>query len=72
MTTLDKLKPGQRAIIRNLKQSPLTIKMMEMGLLPGKEVVLNFRAPFGDPLAVQVAGYNLSLRLSEAKLVELV
>ena len=45
---------------------------MEMGLLPGKSVRFNFKAPFGDPISVQVAGYQLSLRLDEAKLVEVV
>jgi ferrous iron transport protein A len=42
-----------------------------MGLLPGKEVKFNYRAPLGDPISVQISGYNLSLRLDEASQVEI-
>ena len=72
MKTLATMVPGERRIIRQLKPSPITVKLMEMGLLPGKAVRFNFKAPFGDPIAVQVAGYQLSLRLDEADLVEVV
>ena len=72
MTTLDKLKPGQRGIIHAITDSDLTPKLLEMGLLPGKEVIYQLRAPLGDPIAVRVSGYQLSLRLDEAHLVELV
>ncbi|MEO0333202.1 MAG: FeoA domain-containing protein, partial [Bacteroidota bacterium] len=72
MKTLAMMVPGEQRIIQQLKPSPITIKLMEMGLLPGKSVRFNFEAPFGDPISVQVAGYQLSLRLDEAKLVEVV
>lgn len=42
---------------------------MEMGLLPGKAVTVLFRAPLGDPIAIDVNGYILSLRLDEAALI---
>jgi ferrous iron transport protein A len=71
MKTLDQLKPGERAVIKNIKSSPLTIKLLEMGLLPGKEVRFNFSAPFGDPISVRISGYNLSLRIDEASQVEI-
>ncbi len=45
---------------------------MEMGVLPGKTVLFNYKAPLGDPIAVQLAGYQLALRLEEAELVEVV
>jgi ferrous iron transport protein A len=72
MKTLDTLKPGETGTIRNIKSSTLTIKLMEMGLLPGKKVRYNFKAPLGDPISVQISGYNLSLRIEEAHLIELV
>ncbi|MEM8966830.1 MAG: FeoA domain-containing protein [Bacteroidota bacterium] len=72
MKTLAMMVPGEQRIIQQLKPSPITVKLMEMGLLPGKSVRFNFKAPFGDPISVQVAGYQLSLRLDEAKLVEVV
>jgi Fe2+ transport system protein FeoA len=43
---------------------------MEMGLIAGKEVRVLFRAPFGDPIAIDVHGYVLSLRLDEAGLIQ--
>lgn len=43
--------------------------MMEMGLVEGKKLKVLFRAPFGDPIAVDVDGYVLSLRKNEAELV---
>ena len=43
--------------------------MMEMGLVEGKKLEVLFRAPFGDPIAIDVDGYTLSLRKDEAQLV---
>jgi ferrous iron transport protein A len=71
MKTLDKLKAGDSAVIKSISPSPITIKLMEMGLLPDKEVRLNYRAPFGDPIAVTISGYSLALRLDEANKIEL-
>ncbi|WKN42499.1 FeoA family protein [Tunicatimonas pelagia] len=70
MKTLAKMRPGERRVIQQLKPSSVSIKLLEMGLLPGKTVRFNFSAPFGDPISVQVAGYQLSLRLDEADLIE--
>lgn len=39
---------------------------MEMGCIPGEEVVVEQVAPLGDPISIRVAGYSLSLRLNEA------
>ena len=39
---------------------------MEMGCLPGEEVRIERIAPLGDPIAINVAGYQLSLRKREA------
>lgn len=72
MKTLDQLKPGEHAVIKNIKSSALTIKLLEMGLLPGKEVKYNYRAPLGDPISVKISGYNLSLRIDEASQVEII
>ena len=71
MTTLDQLKPGQTGKIINVKSSDITIKLLEMGLLPGKTIRYNFKAPLGDPISVQISGYSLSLRNDEAALIEI-
>lgn len=40
---------------------------MEMGCIPGEAVVIENIAPLGDPIAIQVAGYSLSLRKNDAR-----
>jgi ferrous iron transport protein A len=72
MTTLDQLKLGESGVIANIKPSEISIKLLEMGVLPGKLIRYAFKAPFGGPMAVQISGCTLSLRLDEAKLIELV
>jgi Fe2+ transport system protein FeoA len=45
---------------------------MEMGLVVGKKLKVLFKAPFGDPIAIDLGGYVLSLRLDEAKLINVI
>ena len=70
---LSELKPGQEGIIKEFNSDEISLKLMEMGCVPGERVLLEQVAPLGDPISVNVAGYHLSLRLSEAEhiLVEL-
>lgn len=63
---LSQLKPGQKAIIREFDNNEIFLKLMEMGCLPGERITIEQVAPLGDPISVSVAGYSLSLRLSEA------
>ena len=67
--TLSSLKKGERAIISSFTDEELQLKLMEMGCLPGEEVVVERLAPLGDPMAIRVAGYTLSIRLDEAEAV---
>lgn len=64
---LSELKPGQEGIIREFKKNEIFLKLMEMGCVPGESVLLEQIAPLGDPISVSIAGYHLSLRLSEAE-----
>ena len=66
---LSNIKDGEFAIIRELKNSSFKVKMMEMGLVEGKNIQVLFHAPFGGPIAIDVEGYTLSLRKDEAELV---
>jgi ferrous iron transport protein A len=63
---LSDLKQGQRGRIASFSSSELELKLMEMGCIPGEEVVVEQVAPLGDPISIKVAGYLLSLRKSEA------
>lgn len=64
--SLAKLQKGQEAIIKSFTNNALSLKLIEMGCLPGERIVLSKIAPLGCPLAIHVAGYELSLRKEEA------
>ena len=70
MPTLATVKKGQRFNVKQITTSAITAKLVEMGLYVGQEVEVLFKAPLGDPIAVNVGGYVLSLRLNEAELIE--
>lgn len=61
--------PGEVVTIAGLSESSLKPKLMEMGLIAGKKIKVLFLAPFGDPMAIDLGGYVLSLRLDEASLI---
>lgn len=46
-------------------------RMMDLGLMPGTEVQVMRKAPFGDPIVVQVRGFQVSFRMSEARCIEI-
>ncbi len=63
---LSDLNKGEKAIIQSFDQDEIYLKLMEMGCVPGEEVVIENRAPLGDPISIKIAGYALSLRQEEA------
>jgi ferrous iron transport protein A len=64
---LSELLPGERGMILSFKNEDLYLKLMEMGCVPGEEIIVEQIAPLGDPICIQVAGYHLSLRQEEAE-----
>ena len=65
--SLDRLSTGHaRAITDVVGGDAVSIRLLEMGLTPGEQVRVIGRAPLGDPLEVEIRGYRLSLRHSEA------
>lgn len=72
MALLSDLQEGQKAKITGyVKHNPKTLqRLLEMGLTKGKDVKAIKKAPLGDPIEISIRGYQLSLRLSEAELVE--
>lgn len=66
---LSELAIGESATISEFTDQEMSVKLMEMGCLPGELVKLEQVAPLGDPIAITVAGYKLSLRKSEAATV---
>ena len=63
---LSDLKPGQEATIHSFTSEEIHLKLMEMGCLPGEKISIQKIAPLGDPVSVNIAGYQLSLRKNEA------
>jgi len=60
------MKPGESAIISGFTDEQLSVKLLEMGFLPGTAIRYNFSAPFGDPICVNLSGMDISLRRDEA------
>ncbi len=70
--TLDMLKTGQSAkILRINGMGGLRHHLLDMGLTPGTTVTLRKVAPMGDPIALLLRGYDLTLRLDDAKQIEI-
>ena len=71
-TNVSEMKPGDIGIIAGFTDEYLSVKLMEMGCLPGIPIRFNFTAPLGDPVCISVSGYELSLRLEEAATISIV
>ncbi len=68
--TLNNLKEGDRAVILNIGgQGEFRRRLLEMGFMPGSEILVERYAPLRDPIELLVKGSHLSLRREEAKLV---
>ena len=63
------LKLGQEAIVRELLETPLSLKLLEMGFMPGTKIKLLRKAPMGTPLYLKVNGHYMALRNEEAEAV---
>ena len=68
VTTLDKLKIGHDAVIKeiNCENKALRQHILDMGLTPGVEVTLIRTAPLGNPLELRLRGYELTIRKEDA------
>ncbi|MFQ9556141.1 MAG: FeoA family protein [Oscillospiraceae bacterium] len=70
--TLDELKIGSSAVITAVGgDGALRCRLLDMGLTPRTRVTLQKVAPMGDPIEIRVRGYELTLRVEEAKKIEI-
>lgn len=69
-TTLNILKKGEKAIIKDFDVDSVPLKLLEMGCLPGNVVELLQIAPFGDPLYLNINGSHVAIRIETAKEIE--
>lgn len=71
--TLNEMKAGERAVVVGLGCSgALRRRIIDMGITPGAVVILRKAAPMGDPLEINVRGYELSIRRAEAKEIRVI
>ena len=71
MRTLRDVKIGESVKVKSLKgEGPVKRRIMDMGITKGVEINLRKIAPLGDPIEVNVRGYELTLRKSEAENIE--
>ena len=70
--TLKELKIGESAVIDTVGGTgELRQHFLDMGLIPGEKVTLVKFAPMGDPMELQIHGYELTLRLDDAARIEI-
>ena len=72
MKTLREAKIGQTVKVARLNgEGAVKRRIMDMGVTKGTEIYVRKVAPLGDPIEVTVRGYELSLRKSDAAMIEL-
>lgn len=70
--TLKELETGKSAVICTVGgKGALRQHFLDMGMIPGAEVTVVKLAPMGDPMELQIHGYELTLRLAEADQIEI-
>ena len=69
---LSELKIGEHAVIESILDEGLSLRLYEMGCLPGVNVFMQNIAPLGDPMVIKVGDYLLGLRKNEASKVSIV
>ena len=71
MKTLKDVKVGETATVARLHgEGPVKRRIMDMGITKGVEVFVRKMAPLGDPMELNVRGYELSVRKSDAAMIE--
>ena len=73
MKTLKDIKVGDRCVVSKLHgEGPVKRRIMDMGITKGVEIQVRKVAPLGDPMELNVRGYELSVRKSDAEMIEVV
>lgn len=71
MKTLKTVRPGQTVSVLKISgEGPVRRRIMDMGITRGTAITVRKVAPLGDPIEVNVRGYELSLRRDDAEMIE--
>lgn len=72
MKTLKEAKIGDTVTVARLRgEGPVKRRIMDMGITKGVAIFIRKVAPLGDPIEVTVRGYELSIRKSDAQMIEI-
>ena len=70
MTTLRDVKCGQTVKVKKVEGAgPIRRRIMDMGITKGSEIYVRKVAPLGDPIEINIRGYELSLRKFDAEMI---
>ena len=71
MKTLKDVKVGETVTVTRLHgEGPVKRRIMDMGITKGTEIHIRKVAPLGDPMELNVRGYELSVRKADAEMIE--
>ena len=71
MNTLKNVKVGKRVRVLKVRgEGAVKRRIMDMGITKGVEIYVRKVAPLGDPIEINVRGYELSLRKADAEMIE--
>jgi len=71
MKTLKETKVGETVSVKKLSgEGAIKRRIMDMGITKGTEIYVRKVAPLGDPIEITVRGYELSLRKTDAEMIE--
>ena len=69
---LNELKVGRTAVIKSVGgEGSLCLRLLDMGIIPRTKVKMHKIAPMGDPVEITIRGYELTLRVEDAKHIEI-
>ncbi len=70
--SLRDLKPGQSGVVTHLDAvGALKRRMIDMGITPGVRIFVRKEAPLGDPIEINLRGYELSIRKADAESIKI-
>ena len=70
MTTLKDVKCGQTVRVKKIQgEGPVRRRIMDMGITKGSEIYVRKVAPLGDPVEINIRGYEFTLRKFDAEMV---
>ena len=73
MRTLKDVKVGETVTVKRLHgEGPVKRRIMDMGITKGVEIYVRKVAPLGDPMELNLRGYELSVRRADAEMIEVV